>query len=381
MDTIIDRYPDSNLKILTDHLARVDNPSVTDFINELASMHLEYPEWSDNRLELTQLQAACLVARSMCCVLGEPYDCIYMYNRMKDPRAPMGTDPQSFYASIANTLDPDDVNWLSSQKIRALYCYFEQCLKVGIDSLSGLIVVRKSNDTIDFSSIETKPMSNSTIRSGYMDVSSKIKVDFANKNIGGGILNHGCCQEEIMFCQHPELIALMSLVDTLGPHEAVVVSGVTWYVKTSGYGFDMRFIGPTSDVTDRDPLTIIMMDAIDYRGNPDMLTEQYKPENKRTELQKVINAFKLVGPGAMITTGEWGCGAFGGDSSIKYLIQWVAATITGNHLHYHARNTGHLHCLSSKYSDHDIGVVLDCVLSRWCRSDYSNPIFSEGSQS
>ena len=58
MDTIIDRYPDSNLKILTDHLARLDNPSVTDFINELASMYLEYPEWSDNRLELTQLQAA-----------------------------------------------------------------------------------------------------------------------------------------------------------------------------------------------------------------------------------------------------------------------------------------------------------------------------------
>lgn len=30
-----------------------------------------------------------------------------------------------------------------------------------------------------------------------------IKVDFANKSIGGGALGMGCVQEEIMFANHP----------------------------------------------------------------------------------------------------------------------------------------------------------------------------------
>ena len=27
-----------------------------------------------------------------------------------------------------------------------------------------------------------------------------------------------------------------------------------------------------------------------------------------------------------IVTGRWGCGAFGGDDELKFLIQWVAAS-------------------------------------------------------
>jgi poly(ADP-ribose) glycohydrolase len=32
-----------------------------------------------------------------------------------------------------------------------------------------------------------------------------IKVDFANRYIGGGALSFGLVQEEIMFCNHPEM--------------------------------------------------------------------------------------------------------------------------------------------------------------------------------
>jgi hypothetical protein len=28
-------------------------------------------------------------------------------------------------------------------------------------------------------------------------------IDFANKNIGGGVLGRGCVQEEILFCVFP----------------------------------------------------------------------------------------------------------------------------------------------------------------------------------
>lgn len=34
-------------------------------------------------------------------------------------------------------------------------------------------------------------------------------IDFANKNIGGGVLNRGAVQEQILFCLFPELIFLL----------------------------------------------------------------------------------------------------------------------------------------------------------------------------
>ena len=41
-------------------------------------------------------------------------------------------------------------------------------------------------------------------------------VDFANKNIGGGVLNNGSVQEEILFCVFPELVSLMCLCEQIG---------------------------------------------------------------------------------------------------------------------------------------------------------------------
>ncbi len=35
------------------------------------------------------------------------------------------------------------------------------------------------------------------------DFTGQVKVDFANKFIGGGALHKGCVQEEIMFANHP----------------------------------------------------------------------------------------------------------------------------------------------------------------------------------
>lgn len=40
-------------------------------------------------------------------------------------------------------------------------------------------------------------------------------VDFANKNLGGGVLNNGAVQEEILFLCFPELITVMCLAEQL----------------------------------------------------------------------------------------------------------------------------------------------------------------------
>lgn len=48
-----------------------------------------------------------------------------------------------------------------------------------------------------------------SVRKGLIEEYYKeaILVDFANKNIGGGVLNRGSVQEEILFCVFPELLA------------------------------------------------------------------------------------------------------------------------------------------------------------------------------
>jgi len=35
-----------------------------------------------------------------------------------------------------------------------------------------------------------------------------------------------------------------------------------------------------------------------------------------------------------IITGNWGCGAFGGNLQLKFLIQWMAASLVGRELVY-----------------------------------------------
>jgi len=37
-----------------------------------------------------------------------------------------------------------------------------------------------------------------------------------------------------------------------------------------------------------------------------------------------------------VATGNWGCGAFGGDFALKALLQWCAASEAGREVHYYA---------------------------------------------
>ena len=36
-----------------------------------------------------------------------------------------------------------------------------------------------------------------------------------------------------------------------------------------------------------------------------------------------------------VATGNWGCGAFGGDVQIKFALQWIAASLAGRGVVYH----------------------------------------------
>ncbi len=72
-------------------------------------------------------------------------------------------------------------------------------------------------------------------------------VDFANRFLGGGVLQQGCVQEEIMFSVRPECLASMLFNTALGDLEAFSIVGPILYSKHTGYGRRMEYDGNAFD--------------------------------------------------------------------------------------------------------------------------------------
>ncbi|XVF86196.1 hypothetical protein PTKIN_Ptkin18bG0021000 [Pterospermum kingtungense] len=197
-----------------------------------------------------------------------------------------------------------------------------------------------------------------------------LEIDFANKYLGGGALYRGCVQEEIRFMINPELIAGMLFLPSMAENEAVEIVGAERFSDYTGYASSFRFSGDHVDKRSIDFLgrrkTRIV--AIDALCSPRM--KQYKLKYLLRETNKAFCGFldeskyrqykmlfKLneapsasieTSGGSMkeevqksddrggqfmdpescigIATGNWGCGAFGGDPEIKTIIQWLAAS-------------------------------------------------------
>ncbi|KAL0722102.1 hypothetical protein Bca4012_036701 [Brassica carinata] len=156
-----------------------------------------------------------------------------------------------------------------------------------------------------------------------------LEVDFANKYLGGGALRKGCVQEEIRFMINPELIAGMLFLPAMEVSEAIEVVGAERFSRYTGW-----FAGDYIDTKERDVFgrrkaRIIAIDALRHPG-----ISQYKPECLLREAKKALCGFLHVcknqcidhEDGVGVATGNWGCGAYGGDPEIKSFLQWIAVS-------------------------------------------------------
>jgi poly(ADP-ribose) glycohydrolase len=80
-----------------------------------------------------------------------------------------------------------------------------------------------------------------------------LQADFANEFIGGGVLGHGCVQEEIMFATCPEAMVSMALMARMETDEAIVIFGAEQFSSGSGYGGGFRFGGSFTSRLTKDP--------------------------------------------------------------------------------------------------------------------------------
>uniref|UniRef100_A0AAQ5XLH2 poly(ADP-ribose) glycohydrolase n=1 Tax=Amphiprion ocellaris TaxID=80972 RepID=A0AAQ5XLH2_AMPOC len=166
-----------------------------------------------------------------------------------------------------------------------------------------------------------------------------LQVDFANRLVGGGVTGHGLVQEEIRFIINPELIVSRLFTEAMEYNECLIITGTEQYSKYSGYAESYKWKESYKDETPRDNwqrrcTEIVAMDALKYRH----FLEQFLPEKMTRELNKAYCGFYRNNANSKhlsaVATGNWGCGAFGGDTRLKALIQFMAAAEAGRDVAY-----------------------------------------------
>ncbi|KAL3850752.1 hypothetical protein ACJIZ3_012634 [Penstemon smallii] len=239
-------------------------------------------------------------------------------------------------------------------KIKCIIHYFEKIcssMPMGSVSFERKVLSNVFYPEAAFWSKSTKPLCQFEVSaSGLIENHSTeaLEVDFANKNIGGGALGRGCVQEEIRFMINPELIVSMLFLPSMADNESIEIIGAERFSDYTGYAASFRFCGDYADKKGVDSLgrrktRIIAIDALSRPGK-----KQYRLDYLVRETNKAFCGFlnqdkcqqnqTLFGVNGLlrddqnnedeigIATGNWGCGAFGGDPEVKAVIQWLAAS-------------------------------------------------------
>ncbi|XP_073537807.1 poly(ADP-ribose) glycohydrolase-like [Phyllobates terribilis] len=188
-----------------------------------------------------------------------------------------------------------------------------------------------------------------------------LQVDFANRYVGGGVTSEGLEQEQIRFIINPELIAARLFTEELENNECLIITGAEQYSEYKGYAESYRWDNAHKDEAPRDrwqrrSTEIVAIDAFHFRCHID----QFIPDKIRRELNKAYCGFFREGippeKRSAVATGNWGCGAFGGDSRLKALIQLLAAAETGRDVVYFT--------FGDKELMHEVYRMHDCLVEK-----------------
>ncbi|CAD8173787.1 unnamed protein product [Paramecium pentaurelia] len=279
-------------------------PQIVELALKMDSEFTDYLSMLIERVELKRIQVAILLANMFLCVMHLQPD----YKLL----------PSVFImAKLFNISNEDNgQNNNKIQKIRCLIYYFLHVFSPEFKSQEKIIFTRKkhnltihNNPLCEFIYCEYGQMEN--VQDCYI-------VDFANKKIGGGVLNLGCVQEEILFLTHPEALASLLITTEIKPDESIIIEKVNRLIMYDGYKDKFECKGTIKQIKSTN---FICIDAGDYSGNYHL---QYK--DIKRELIKSYSGFYGI---PRICTGKWGCGVFGGEWQLKALIQWVAASLGG----------------------------------------------------
>ncbi|OEL31608.1 Poly(ADP-ribose) glycohydrolase 1 [Dichanthelium oligosanthes] len=242
------------------------------------------------------------------------------------------------------------------QKVRCLIHYFERVTDstpTGFVSFERKVLpCRAISDGVTYPDVDEWMQSRAPLcqfrvfSTGFIEDEEQeaLEVDFANRYLGGGALSSGCVQEEIRFMINPELIVGMLFMASMEDNEAIEIVGA------ERYGSSFRFVGDyldskPSDLMGRRRTRIVAIDALDcptrlhyessgllrelnkafcgffYQSKLQQYAKLFQDSNNK-DTSPTISSDEYIG----VSTGNWGCGAFGGNPEIKSMIQWIAAS-------------------------------------------------------
>lgn len=148
---------------------------------------------------------------------------------------------------------------------------------------------------------------------------------------------------------NPECLVSILFCEEMRDDESILITGAEQFSSYSGYGGGFKCTGPYTDTNTTDDrkrrcISIVAIDATCFMFSSSSV--QYHRQNILRELNKACCGFEHPISGddlsasklAPVATGNWGCGAFGGNKKIKTIIQWMAASRVGRDVKYFTFN-------------------------------------------
>lgn len=133
-----------------------------------------------------------------------------------------------------------------SEKMQPIVSYLSsQLSKPKIEG--NLVIVRRCEKVLHLEEVRKseREMCRVEVKGEKTDIEEftdgVVRMDFANKFIGGGALDYGNAQEEIMFLCHPEMFVSMLLCEKVKDNEVIGFQGFQKYFRMSGYRDDLKY--------------------------------------------------------------------------------------------------------------------------------------------
>ncbi|XP_048472210.1 poly(ADP-ribose) glycohydrolase isoform X3 [Rhincodon typus] len=314
----------------TQHLLQFLLPEMAELALQLPSLCTKpiplLKQKMNHSITMSQEQIACLLANAFFCTFPR--------------RNNKGKHEYSNFPDINFKKLFEGSSHKKAEKLKTLFCYFR---KVTEEKPTGLVTFQRQclHDFPEWERSTEKLTKLHITCEGTIEDNGRgmLQVDFANKSVGGGVTRAGLVQEEIRFLINPELIVSRLFTEALDDNECLIVTGTEQYSVYKGYADTYKWAGHYNDKTPRDTwqrcnTEIVAIDALPFR----CYFDQFSPCNLKREINKAYCGF--VRPGidpknlSAVATGNWGCGAFGGDATLKSLLQMMAAAEAGRDVVY-----------------------------------------------
>ncbi len=363
----------SNFNVL-EYYINLDKNSIKtiNYILYLSKLTFKLDNNQKNKFKLNRLEISIILANSFLCLYKEKnnFSKMNFINLYKENKLIINNtnNYEEFCLQIAkneiNNGDYDDIFNLKIEKLKFIFNYFNQISKINIkNQLESYCIFEKNSINLDINKIICKSKlskvniyNNKKIEDSLND---DIKVDFANKYIGGGILNKGCVQEEILFLIHPELIVSCIIIEKLNDNEALFIYNVKRYSNYSGYGYDIKFLNLPNNLKQYN--NFVAIDALNYK-----YINQYTKDNIDREIKKCYIGFN--NNYNIISSGNWGCGAFFGNIELKFLIQLLSASLNNKQLDYYIiNNCNKIQCIYNKIHHLNCNELYNYILTNYIK--------------